>query len=165
MTMTARSEKRKQAAGHVASTLYGVVMILAAALAVRPGELSLAAGVVGALGVGLAILATRCFTEVIKVETESGRHIEPGRMAQILKAQTFVMAFPLLTAAVIPAALALGVAEARVIDLVFYLGAVSVFLVGFASSYLVDGRPGFALRRGCYWLLFSAVLLAAKKLG
>lgn len=165
MTAKAWPERRKRAAGEVAATLYGVVMIMAAMLAVSPEELSPAVGVFGALGVGLAIFATRCFTETVKAETESGGDLAAGAMARIVKAQAPVMTFPLVIAAVIAAAFALGVDAARIIDLVFYLGAIGVFLIGFSSSYLLNGRLGFALRRGGYWLLLSAILLAIKKLG
>ncbi len=165
MTTKVWSQKRKDAAVGVAATLYGVVMILAATLAVQPGELTMTSGILGALGVGVAILATRCFTEVVKAETESGSDVEPGGVARILRAQAPVMVFPLIIAALIPTALAFDVAEEKVIDLVFYLGAASVLLIGFASSYLIDGRLGFALRRAGYWLVFSAIPLVAKKLG
>jgi hypothetical protein len=40
----------------------------------------------------------------------------------------------------------------------------AVFLLGFGSSYVLDGKVFPALLRGIFWTLRSLVLFAAKKL-
>ncbi len=82
----------------------------------------------------------------------------------LLRACLPVLAFPVLVTALLFFAPRLGLRWGALIDLVLYLSIAAVFLLGFASSHVLDGKAGPALLRGTVWTLLSLVLFAAKKL-
>jgi hypothetical protein len=72
----------------------------------------------------------------------------------------FSLAFPVLVAAMLLFAPWFGLTWRALID----LSIAAAFLLGFGSSFLLDGKPVPALGRGIFWTLLSLVLFAAKKL-
>ncbi len=157
------SERRREIANRVAAALYGVVAILTAELAIEPGEVSFVEAAVGVLLVGLVMVLTRFFVDLVKKETELGSHIDLRNAGALLRASYYALAFPVLTAAVILIAAALGLRWRALIDLVAYLSIGAVFLLGFGSSYVLDDKPVPALLRAVTWTALGLVLFVAKK--
>ncbi len=158
------SQRRAARANLVASVLYGVIAIMTAELAVEPGEVSYDEAALGALLIGLAMMLTRFFVDLVKKETELHAHIGLGGAGALLCISLPVLGFPTLVAAMLLFAPRLGLDWGALIDLVLYLSIATVFPLGFGSSYVLDGKPGPALLRGIFWTLLSLVLFAAKKL-
>lgn len=158
------SQRRAARANLVASVLYGVIAIMTAELAVEPDKISHHEAAVGALLIGLAMMLTRFFVDLVKKETELHAHIGWRGAGTLLRACLPVLAFPMLVAAMLLFAPRLGLNWGALIDLVLYLSIAAVFLLGFGSSYVLDGKTGPALGRGFFWTLLSLVLFAAKKL-
>ena len=157
------SERRREIANRVAVALYGVIAILTVELAIEPGEVSFVEAAVGVLLVGLVMVLTRFFVDLVKKETEVGSHIGLRDAGPLLRASSYALAFPALTAAIILIAAALGMRWRSLIDLVAYLSIGAVFLLGFGSSYVLDGMPMRALLRGTAWTALGLMLFAAKK--
>jgi hypothetical protein len=158
------SQRRAARANLVACVLYGVIAIMTAELAVEPDKVSHDEAALGALLIGLAMMLTRFFVDLVKKETELHAHIGWRGAGAQLRACLPVLAFPVLVAAMLVFAPRLGLTWGALIDLVLYLSIAAVFLLGFGSSFLLDGKPGPALMRGIFWTLLSLVLFAAKKL-
>jgi hypothetical protein len=158
------SQRRAARANLVACVLYGVIAIMTAELAVEPDKVSYDEAALGALLIGLAMMLTRFFVDLVKKETELHAHIGWRGAGALLRASLPVLAFPVLVAAMLVFAPRLGLTWGALIDLVLYLSIAAVFLLGFGSSFLLDGKPGPALLRGIFWTLLSLVLFAAKKL-
>jgi hypothetical protein len=158
------SEQRRVIAQRVASVLYGVVAILTAELATQPGQLDYGEGALGALLVGLAMTVTRIFVEVVKKETEIGAHLGFSKSAALIGDSLLVMVFPVFTALMIVVGGLLKTRSGLLLDVIFYVSDVSVFIVGFVSSYILDRKLGLALVRGTVWLMLALVLLAAKSI-
>jgi len=156
------SHQRQALAQRIAAALYGVIAIMTAELAVEPGQLSYVEAVLGALLVGLAMMTTRVFVEVVKKETETGERLPIYKAGMILRDSALVMLFPTITALLIIAAALSTTKWPRLLDLVLYLGEVTIFATGFLSSYLRDRAIGLALMRGAGWMVLSLILIAAK---
>jgi hypothetical protein len=159
-----RSEQRQIRAHRVAATLYGVIAIMTAELAVQPSEFSYTEAALGALLTGFAMTVTHIFVEVVKKETEIGTHLPIGKAGAIMRDSLLVMLFPATTAILIVVAALTTARWTILLDAVLYLGMVTVFMTGFLSSYLLGRRIQAALLRGTGWLLLSLVLVAAKYL-
>jgi|GraSoiStandDraft_16_1057320.scaffolds.fasta_scaffold82708_3 hypothetical protein len=157
------SERRRDITNRVAAALYGVIAILTAEPAIEPGEVSFVEAAVGVLLVGLVMVLTRFFVDLVKKETELGEHIGVSGAGALLRAASYAFAFPAPTAAVILIAAALGLRWRALIDLVAYLSIGAVFLLGFGSSYVLDDKPVPALLRAVTWTALGRVLFAAKK--
>jgi hypothetical protein len=158
------SEQRGENANLVACVLYGVIAIMTAELAVEPDKVSYDEAALGALLIGLAMMFTRFFVDLVKKETELHAHLGLRRTGALLRASLPVLGFPALVAAMLFVAPRLGLRWDALIDLVLYLSVAAVFVLGFGSSYLLDGKASTALLRGAVWTLLSLVLFAAKKL-
>jgi hypothetical protein len=158
------SKQRQAAARRVAAILYGVVAVMTAEITVQPGELGHAQAALGALLVGLAMMVTRVFVEVVKKETEMGARLPISKAGAILNDSLLVMVFPGATALLIIIAARTTAQWQILLDLVLYLGMTTVAIVGFSSSYMLDRQIRPALARGSAWLLLSLVLVAAKGL-
>jgi hypothetical protein len=156
------STPRQALAQRIAAALYGVIAIMTAELAVEPGQLSYVEAVLGALLVGLAMMTTRVFVEVVKKETEIGERLPITKAGMILRDSALVMLFPSITALLIVAAALSTTKWTNLLDLVLYLGEVTIFATGFLSSYLRDGAVRPALMRGTGWMVLSLILIAAK---
>jgi hypothetical protein len=158
------SDRRKLIANGVAYGLYGTTVIMATALAVEPGEFTFTEAALGALVLGGIMLMTRLCVEVVKRETETGSFAGLKELGDILLESGMVVAFPVLTAAMIAMSPALGVGWPALLDAIFYLGALAILLTGFTSRYVLDGRIAPALARGLSWLALGLVLIIARKL-
>jgi hypothetical protein len=158
------SAQRRITAQRVAAILYGVIGIMTAELSVQEGEFGYAESVLGALLVGLAMMVTRIFIEVVKKETEIGAHLPLRKSGAIVRDSALVMLFPAVAALVVMIAALITAKWSLVLNLLLYLGMATVFVVGFLSSYVLDRAIWLALVRGAGWLLLSLVLVVAKKL-
>ena len=151
-------------APRIASVLYGIIAIMTVDLAAQPERLRYAEGVSGVLLVGLAMTITRIFVRVVTREAEIGAHLPISEFGATVRDSLLVMLFPVLTALFI---LVAALATARwtlLLDLILYFGMAAVFVIGFSSSYILDRDIRPALSRGAVWLVFTLVLVAAKKL-
>ena len=158
------SQQRRTTAQRISATLYGVVAIMSAELAVKPGAYDYAEVAVGALLVGLAVTATKIFVELVKKETEIGAHLPVGKVGAIVRDSLMVLLFPLAVAVAIMVAALITARWVELLDLILYCGMATVFAIGFLSSYILDDEVRPAATRGVLWLLLSVVLVVAKKL-
>src|SRR5687768_11696107 len=110
------SDGRKLIANGVAYGLYGTTVIMATALAVEPGEFTFTEAALGALVLGGIMLMTRLCVEVVKRETETGSFAGLKELGDILLESGMVVAFPVLTAAMIAMSPALGVGWPALLD-------------------------------------------------
>lgn len=158
------SQKRRIAAQHVASILYGVIAIMTADLAAQPSKLGYTEAGLGVLLTGLAMTITRFFVKVVIKETELGAHLSVTESAAVMRDSLWVMLFPVMTVPLIIVS-ALATAERKaLLDDILYVGMATVFAIGFLSSYILDRAFRLALRRGFAWLLLSVIIVAAKSL-
>jgi hypothetical protein len=158
------SKRRKAAANGVASVLYGVVAIMSAELGIQPGDLTPLQGAIGAVLVGLAMALTRLFVEVVKQETELGSHVRIWEGLDILRVSLLAMVFPTAVGAWILIGTLLGVRRGFFVEALPYVSELTVFTLGFGSSFVLDGRVKPAFLRAVSWALLSLVLFAAKQL-
>jgi hypothetical protein len=158
------SDERAARANLVASVLYGVIAIMTAELAVDPEKFLQDEAALGAALIGLAMMLTRFFVDLVKKETELHTHLSLRKAGALLRQCLPVLAFPLLVAAILFVAARAGLQWSALIDLVLYLSIGAVFLLGFSSSYVLDGKVSPAALRGMVWTLLSLALFAAKKL-
>ena len=155
------SVQRRLTAQRVAAILYGVISIMTAELSVQGGEFGYTETALGALLVGFAMTVTRIFIELVKKETENGAHLSIGKSGAIVRDSMLVMLFPAMTALLVVVAALITVKWSVLLDALLYL---TVFVVGFLSSYVLDREIRPALLRGVSWLLLSLVLVVAKNL-
>jgi hypothetical protein len=158
------SKRRKSAANGVASVLYGVIAIMSAELGVQPGPFTPLEAAIGAVLVGLAMALTRLFVEIVKQETELGSHVRVWQALDILRTSMLAMLFPTAVGAWILIGSSLGVRRGFFVDWLPYISVLTVFSLGFASSYILGGQARPAFLRGSSWTLLSLVLFAAKQL-
>lgn len=151
-------------APRIASVLYGVIAIMTVDLAAQPERLRYAEGISGVLLVGLAMTITRIFVRVVTREAEIGAHLPIGELGATVRDSLLVMLFPVLTALLILVAALSTARWTLLLDLILYFGMAAVFVIGFSSSYILDRDIRPALSRGAVWLVFTLVLVAAKKL-
>ena len=159
------SGRRARIANGVASALYGVIAIMSAELGFNLDAISTAEAAVGALLVGATMTLTRLVVEIVKKETELSSHLGLSAFAALLRHSLLVMAFPILVTVLVLLGPPLGLPRSTVSVAVPYLGVATVFAIGFGSSYVLDGNPRHALRRGLAWTAMSLLLFAAKQLG
>ena len=158
------SEQRKDAAQRVTGALYGVVAIMSAELAVTPHEFGYLEAALGAVLVGLAMMVTKIFVEIVKKETEIGAHLPLSAARGIIRAALPVMLFPAAVALLIVAAAAVTARWDEYLDITLYFGMAAVFVIGFFSSYVLDNEMRPAFSRAGLWLLLSLFLVIVKKL-
>jgi len=158
------SVQRRLTAQRVAAILYGVISIMTAELSVQGGEFGYTETALGALLVGFAMTVTRIFIELVKKETEIGAHLSIGKSGSIVRDSMLVMLFPAMTALLVVVAALTTAKWSILLDVLLYLSMVTVFVVGFLSSYVLDREIRPALLRGVSWLLLSLVLVVAKNL-
>ncbi len=150
-------------APRIASVLYGVIAIMTVDLAVQPDRLSYSEAVLGVLLIGLAMAMTRLFVRVITKEAEIGAHLQIGESANLLGESMLVMLFPSITAVLILLAAWISTRWPVLLDIILYFGVVSVFAIGFSSSYVLDRNIRLGLARGAVWVFMALVLVAVKK--
>jgi hypothetical protein len=158
------SEQRRVMAPRIASVLYGVVAIMTVDLVVEPDRLKYAESTWGVLLIGLAMTITRIFVRVVTREAEIGAHLSMNEYGAIARDSMLVMLFPVVTALLIVGA---GLATTRwvfLLEIILYLSAAAVFLIGFLSRYILDRDIRLALLRGAVWVFMTLVLVAVKKL-
>jgi hypothetical protein len=153
------SEQRRVMAPRIASVLYGVVAIMTVDLVVEPDRLKYAESTWGVLLIGLAMTITRIFVRVVTREAEIGAHLSMNEYGAIARDSMLVMLFPVVTA--------LLIATTRwvfLLEIILYLSAAAVFLIGFLSRCILDRDIRLALLRGAVWVFMTLVLVAVKKL-
>jgi hypothetical protein len=158
------SKQCQVAAQRVSAILYGVIAIMTAELSVRGSEFGHLETALGALLIGVAMMVTRIFVEVVKKETEIGAHLPLAKAGAIVLDSLLVMVFPAVTAVLILLAAVTTEGWAALLDSILYLGTATVFATGFLSSYVLDGALRPAFTRALLWLVLSIALVAAKKL-
>jgi hypothetical protein len=158
------SRQRRALAQRVAAVLYGVVAIMTAEIGVQASAFAYAEAAFGALLVGVAMTVTRFFIELVKKETEIGAHLPISKAGAIICDSLLVMLFPAMTALLIVVAGLTTSQWTMMLDVLLYFGMATVFVIGFLSSYVLDGEVRPAALRGAAWMLLSIVLAAAKTL-
>jgi hypothetical protein len=156
------SEQRRITAQRVASVLYGVVAIMTADLAMQPGRFGYAEASLGVLLIGLAMTMTRVFVRVVAKETEICAHLPIGEFVTIIRESLLVMLFPVITVVLVVAGAMADTGWTILLDEIMYVGMLTVFVIGFLSSYILDRKMRLALRRAFVWLLLSFIIVAAK---
>ncbi len=151
-------------APRIASVLYGVVAVITVDLAVQPDRLAYVEATSGILLIGLAMTMTRIFVRVVTKEAEIGAHLRMREFLAIGSDSLLVMLFPVFTALLIVVAALVTARWVILLDVILYFGMVSVFAIGFLSSYILDRNIRPALSRGVIWLLLTLILVAVKKL-
>jgi hypothetical protein len=158
------SALRKRMADDIAAILSGVMAVTSAALAVQPGELSVAGAMAGALLVGLVAMMTRLLNDQTKKKAELGRRLRWNEWGGILEVSAMALAYPALTALVILLGPFDGWSWAARISAVFYLGIATVFTAASFSCYLVERQFWAAGREGLSWAALVIMLTIVKKL-
>ena len=130
---------------------------------IRSNKLRSALTVLGIV-IGVAMVLTRFFVEVVKKETEQGAHLKLTAAGPPLRQSLYALAFPAVVAVIILIERRLGASGSTIIDTLLYVSVAAVFALGFVSSFLLDRQIPHALLRGFGWAAFSLILVAAKKL-
>ncbi len=158
------SPSRRKLANAVASVLYGVIAIMSADLAYEPGRASRFAVATGAFLVGLAMALTYLFVHLVEDETRTGSHLEPEGFWPIFYSALWVMVFPTVVTVLVLLGQFIGLRSGLLADMLPYFSVVTVTMLGFGSSYALNGQLAPALTRGVSWTLLSLVLFVAKEL-
>ena len=140
------SDQRRIWAQRVASALTGVIAIMTADLAVQHDKLGYVEVELGVLLIGFAMTVTRIFIRIVTKEAEIGAHLPIAGAGATVRDSLFVMLFPVISALLIVVA-ALTTHDGPT-DAVLYLGTLTVFAIGFLSSYVLDREIWPALSRG-----------------
>lgn len=156
---------RGRIANGTASVLYGVIGIMTADLDYDPGAVPEYAAAGGALLVGLAMALTHAFVELVKSETQRGRHIRLGEVWELSKGSALVMIFPAIVAVAILVSQLMGFGSHWLAQILPYVSVITVVVLGFVASYALDKRLGLACVQALSWTLVSLLVLGAKRLG
>ena len=158
------SDQRRIWAQRIASALTGVIAIMTADLAVQHNKLGYVEVELGVLLIGFAMTVTRVFIRIVTKEAEIGAHLPIAVAGAMVRDSLFVMLFPVISALLIVAAALTNMQWTILLDVVLYFGTLTVFAIGFHSSYVLDRKFRPALSRGGLWTILCLVLLAARAL-
>jgi hypothetical protein len=162
-TAKVRFRLRHDLALLIAGTLYGVIAVLTALIAVQPGEVTTWDAIVGGLVLAGITVMSKFFIELSKKETELGARLNQPARRELWREALPACAFPLASVVVLGLAHALGIGQAAAYNLVYYLGLATLFAAGFLSRYTADAKPSDAFSRGLVWLFLGLLILAGKK--
>jgi hypothetical protein len=141
-----------------------VVGIMSADLAIKANTYEFSELVVGDLVVGGAVMLLKIFYEIVRTETETGTHLRLNELAAISREAIFVMAFPIVAAVLIMLDAVLAGGQGVLLDIILYFGVTTIFVIGFYTSYSIDGVIMLALRRGIVWAVLGALIVITKKM-
>ena len=158
------SDQRRIWAQRIASALTGVIAIMTADLAVQHNKLGYVEVELGVLLIGFAMTVTRVFIRIVTKEAEIGARLPIAVAGAMVRDSLFVMLFPVISALLIVAAALTNMQWTILLDVVLYFGTLTVFAIGFHSSYVLDRKFRPALSRGGLWTILCLVLLAARAL-
>jgi hypothetical protein len=157
-----QSDQRRIWAQRIASALTGVIAIMTTDIAVQHNKLGYVEVELGVLLIGFAMTVTRIFFRIVTKEAAIGAHLPIAVAGATVRDSLFVMLFPVISALLIVVAALTNLQWTVLLDIVLYLGALTVFAIGFLSSYVLDREIRPALSRGGLWTILSLVLLAAR---
>jgi hypothetical protein len=155
---------RKQIAIDTSATFYGILATLSAALPARADQLTVKETILGAIFIGLVGLANRWFMDVLKLETERGRHLAWNETFAVMRQGALAFLFPAISAVTIGLASVIGATLASGLQAVFYLGVLMAAISVFLSSFVLDLRILPALWRGSIWAALTILLLLVRGL-
>ena len=159
----ARFRLRHDRALLIAGTLYGVIAVLTALIAVQPGEVTTWDAIVGGLVLAGITVMSKFFIELTKKETELGVRIDTAARRELWRESFPTAVFPLASVVVLGASHPLGIGQAAAYNFIYYLGLATLFVAGFLSRYTADAKPSDAFARGMVWLFLGLLILAGKK--
>lgn len=162
-TAKARFRLRHDRALLIAGTLYGVIAVLTALIAVQPGEVTTWDAMVGGLVLAAITVMSKFFIELSKKETELGARIDLSARRELWRESFPTAVFPLAAVVVLGATHPLGIGQAAAYNFIYYLGLATLFVAGFLSRYTADAKPTEAVSRGAVWLFLGLLILAGKK--
>ncbi len=162
-TAKARFRLRHDRALLIAGTLYGVIAVLTALIAVQPGEVTTWDAIVGGLVLAGITIVSKFFIELSKKETELGARLNQPARRELWRESFPTAAFPLASVIVLGASHPLGIGQAAAYNFIYYLGLATLFVAGFLSRYTADAKPSEAVSRGAVWLFLGLLILAGKK--
>jgi len=166
--MTSRVSKARFRLRHdrallIAGTLYGVIAVLTALIAVQPGEVTTWDAIVGGLVLAGITVVSKFFIELSKKETELGARLNQPARRELWRESLPTSVFPLAAVVVLGLAHALEIGQAAAYNFIYYLGLATLFVAGFLSRYTADAKPSEAFSRGAVWLFLGLLILAGKK--
>ena len=159
----ARFRLRHDRALLIAGTLYGVIAVLTALIAVQPGEVTTRDAIVGGLVLAGITIVSKFFIELSKKETELGARLNRPARRELWRESFPTAVFPLASVVVLGASHPLGIGQATAYNFIYYLGLATLFIAGFLSRYTADAKPSEAFSRGAVWLFLGLLILAGKK--
>lgn len=162
-TAKARFRLRHDRALLIAGTLYGVIAVLTALIAVQPGEVATRDAMVGGLVLGAITVMSKFFIELSKKETELGARLNQPARHELWRESFPTAVFPLAAVVVLGTTHPFGIGQAAAYNFIYYLGLATLFVAGFLSRYTADAKPSEALSRGAVWLFLGLLILAGKK--
>jgi hypothetical protein len=164
LTTPARRKFRKELGLKLAMLLNGVIAILAALIAVQPGEISTSDGVIGGLLVGAVAMLTRFFIEVTKRETEFGRKADWALRVSIVRDSLPILIFPAVAALSLLGMALAGIGQSLAYKIIYGLGLLTLAGAGFMSRYVADAHIVNACIRGAMWVLLGLIVIALRAL-
>lgn len=162
-TAKARFRLRHDRALLIAGTLYGVIAVLTALIAVQPGEVTTRDAIVGGLVLAGITIVSKFFIELSKKETELGLRLNRPARRELWRESFPTAVFPLTAVVVLAVTHAIGIGQAAAYNFIYYLGLATLFVAGFLSRYTADAKPSEAVSRGAVWLFLGLLILAGKK--
>src|SRR3990167_8934079 len=118
----ARFRLRHDMALLIAGTLYGVIAVLTALIAVQPGEVTTRDAIVGGLVLAGITVVSKFFIELSKKETELGARLNQPARREIWRESLPTVAFPLAAVVMLGLAHALEIGQAAAYNFIYYLG-------------------------------------------
>ena len=162
-TAKARFRLRHDRALLIAGTLYGVIAVLTALVAVQPGEVTTRDAIVGGFVLAGITIVSKFFIELSKRETELGARLNQTARRELWRESFPTAVFPLASVVVLGASYPLGIGQAAAYNFIYYLGLAALFVAGFLSRYTADAKTSEAFSRGAVWLFLGLLILAGKK--
>jgi hypothetical protein len=164
LTTPAQRQYRKELGVKLAMLLQGVIAILSALIAVQPGEISTADGVIGGVLVGGVTMLARYFIDVTKKETEFGRKTDLAMRLGIVRDSLPILLFPAVAALALLGMALAGIGQSLAYKIIYGLGLLTLAAAGFMSRYAADANVVHALIRAAMWVVLGLIVIALRAL-
>lgn len=148
----------------IAAVISGVVAILSALIFVGGSDFTIRNILIGGLSIGIVGSSTYFFNRVIVTEVTSKRALDSAEYVRLFLLSSTVWLFPLLAILVAAVGLNVGASPEILIDLIYVIGILIVFIAGFLATYLNQKGITTSILRAAVWSSMFLLLMVIRQI-